>query len=88
MFYLCFWHFVGDDVIAVVSGIIDGTSPPDALDSANIALIPKMISPTLVSEFHPISLCNVIFKLVMKVLANRLKLILPGVVSDNQSALS
>lgn len=80
------WRIVGDDVNSAVSGIIHGTRPPDALNYTNIALIPKVHSPFLVSEFHPISLCNVIFKLVTKVLANRLKMILPGVVSDNQSA--
>ncbi|XP_048493143.1 uncharacterized protein LOC125493698 [Beta vulgaris subsp. vulgaris] len=86
VFYQRFWHIVGDDVTDVVSGIIHGTRPPDALNKTNIVLIPKVKSPTLVSEFRPISLCNVIFKLVTKVLANRLKLILPNIVSDNQSA--
>lgn len=55
IFYQRFWHIVGDDVTSIVAGIIHGTRPPDALNDTIIALIPKVKSPTLVSEFRPIS---------------------------------
>ena len=63
------------------SGII----PPN-LNHTYITLIPKVKNPQKVTDFRPIALCNVLYKLVSKVLANKLKIILPDIISDSQSA--
>ena len=38
------------------------------------------------SDFKPIALCKIVYKIIAKVIANRLKTILPSIISDNQSA--
>jgi hypothetical protein len=57
-----------------------------SVNATNIVLIPKIKKPTRVTEYRLISLCNVIYKLIAKVLANRMKKVLANIISLNQSA--
>ncbi|CAN6570393.1 unnamed protein product [Malus baccata var. baccata] len=52
----------------------------------NLVLIPKVKCPKNMTQYRPIALCNVIYKVIAKVLTNRLKLVMPKVICDNQSA--
>ena len=73
LFYQKYWHIVGDSVVlAVLDFLNNGNMLPD-INHTNIVLIPKVQNPESMSEFRPISLCNVIYKIISKVLANRLK---------------
>ena len=86
IFYKSFWHIVGGDIINAVLAALNSGIIPASINTTFISLIPKIQNPKKVSDFRPISLCNVFYKLISKVLVNRLKLVLPYVVSDSQSA--
>ena len=64
-----------------------GIAPLDFNDT-HIVLIPKVKNPRKITEYRPISLCNVIYKLASKTMANRLKTVLSSIVSENQSAFA
>ena len=86
LFYKKFWHIFGNEVIDVVLDFLHtGHMVPD-INYTHIVLIPKVKKLEKMVDFRPISLCNVIYKIISKVLANRLKLILPQLISPTQSA--
>ncbi|KAH9763510.1 reverse transcriptase domain-containing protein [Citrus sinensis] len=85
-FYQNFWSIVGDEVSAACLSYISHCEFPANLNEITVILIPKTPNPESITDFRPIALCNVLYKVVAKMLANRLKLILGSIISDSQSA--
>jgi len=53
--------------------------------STFLSMIPKKVNPSSFSIFHPISLCNSSYKIITKIISNRIKPLLPSIISVNQS---
>ena len=85
LFYQHFWQVVGDSVVTCVLNFLINSTTPYNFHETHIVLIPKVKSPTKVSEYRPISLSNVVYKLASKILANRLKTFIPSLINENQS---
>ena len=77
---------MGGEIALLVIDVLNYGVMPANLNLTHIALIPKVTNPTCVTEFRPISLCNVLYKLISKLLANRLKRVLPCLITPTQSA--
>ena len=80
------WDIVGPEVCKAILFSLTNVVIDKELNLTFTALIPKVKNPISVMDFRSISLCNVIYKIISKVLANRLKVILPHIISPFQSA--
>lgn len=80
------WSVVGDVVVQMVRKFFVTWVLMENINATNIVLIPKKRNPKTLTELRPIALCNVVMKIITKVIANRLKSVLDTVISDTQSA--
>lgn len=85
-FYQSNWDTIRKDVYKFVLHILNQGGSLKCINDTFITIVPKIKEPKKVSDFRPISICNVIYKIVTKVLANILKIVLPNIISINQSA--
>ena len=83
LFYQKYWYIVGKHVISFCLKCINGEKSLKFLNSTNIVLIPKVKDTNRITHFCPISLCNVIYKIIAKVLANKLKHVVPSYINES-----
>lgn len=69
-FYQKYWSTVGGDVVQIAKDFFAKGTFDNHFTDTNIALVPKKQNPSYMTELRPISLCNVAYKIVSKVLAN------------------
>eukprot|EP00253_Pinus_taeda_P029007 PITA_29007 len=83
-FYIAFFDILGDDLLRIVEDCRRSGNIPTTIKSTFVALIPKLDPPTSFNDFRPISLCNCLYKIIAKIIANRLKPILSKHISPEQ----
>ncbi|KAK1429871.1 hypothetical protein QVD17_12158 [Tagetes erecta] len=80
------WPILGKDVTLAVKDFFLTGRLLQEWNHTLIALIPKVQSPSYVNDYRPIACCNVVFKCISKIVADRMKMCLDSIVSANQSA--
>jgi len=80
------WSTVGPALILEIQNFFRTGYMPPASNTTHVRLIPKVTGAKLVSEYWPIALCNLLYKVIMKILSLRLKPILQDIISETQSA--
>ena len=85
-FFKSAWDIIGDEFILVIQSFFVKGFLPKGINTTILALIPKRKEAREMKDYRPISCCNVIYKVISKMIANRLKVVLPNFIAGNQSA--
>ncbi|WZZ00931.1 hypothetical protein YC2023_073259 [Brassica napus] len=86
VFYQKFWSECKADIMEEIDKFFNTGELDQQHNHTNLCLIPKIYPPTGMKEFRPIALCNVSYKIISKILVNRLKTHLPNIISEYQNA--
>ncbi|XP_020989778.1 uncharacterized protein LOC110276993 [Arachis duranensis] len=73
LFFKEYWEIVGFDVWTMVRHAFSGLDMDPRMMETLVVLNPKVENPVSMKDFRPISLCNVVYKVITKVLVNRLR---------------
>jgi hypothetical protein len=85
-FYIKHWDILKNDICLAIRKFLEGGEMPEIVNSTVLVLIPKVKQPQELSQYRPIALCNVLYKIASKVLALRLRPVLEEIISEEQSA--
>lgn len=86
LFFQKEWELIQADVLNTVLGVLNNNDPLEEWNKMTITLIPKIKNPLTIKDYRPISLCNVLYKVVARAITNRLKGILGNIIDPFQSA--
>lgn len=85
-FLKCYWNELKVEVFAILQLFHSHQLDLTPYNEACITMVPKIKTPLTISDFRPISVLNLIPKLISKILSNRLRPVLPLLISKNQTA--
>lgn len=76
------WTTIGNDIIQFVQTFLFFDEFPTSVNTTLVSLISKIPNPLRIEDFRPISIVGSLYKIVPKVIASRLKLVIGDVISD------
>nr|GEZ60241.1 RNA-directed DNA polymerase, eukaryota, reverse transcriptase zinc-binding domain protein [Tanacetum cinerariifolium] len=85
-FYRRYWNLIESDVVNDVKWFFQQRTIPKGGSSSFIMLIPKVPNANMVIDFRPIILIGSLYKIIAKILVNRLVMVLGDLVNEIQSA--
>ena len=85
-FFQRVWHIVGDDLTSAIQAFFVSGYLLKEVNHASLSLVPKVSNPSKLNDYRPISYCKTIYKCISKIIANRLKRVLPSLIDEAQSA--
>ncbi|KAJ9566292.1 hypothetical protein OSB04_002258 [Centaurea solstitialis] len=85
-FYKAAWNVIGKDFLIAIHNFFYNARLAKEINHTLLCLIPKVPNATRVSDFRPISCCSVLYKVISKVIADRMKPVLSSIISRSQSA--
>lgn len=85
-FYHHFWDSVQSDCFNLIKDVFKFLNVPNELNSTLITLIPKINNPLRINNFRPISLVNINYKMITKILVQRIRPQLEKLISPNQNS--
>lgn len=84
-FYQAFWGSVKDSLVEMVRGAFHSGEFPASINHTLLVFLPKVPCPESFKQFRPISLCTVVYKIITKVLVNRLRPMLNDLIAPFQA---
>ncbi|KAL0283634.1 UNVERIFIED_CONTAM: Retrovirus-related Pol polyprotein from type-2 retrotransposable element R2DM [Sesamum radiatum] len=85
-FFKAAWPVIGGEVTQAIRDFFQTGRLLKQVNTTLISLIPKVSNPAVVAEFRPISCCNVLYKVITKILVQRMRGILDMLISPSQNA--
>jgi len=79
------WEVMKEDIVEAVRLFHDTGCIPRSCNASFVALVPKVRGPVKLEQYRPISLVGALYKIISKVLAERIKKVLSSIIDDSQS---
>ena len=85
-FYQVAWPIISTDLLDAINNVLRSGHLLPQVNHTVLCLVPKKAVPESVDDYRPIALCNILYRILAKLLSNRLKPLLPKIIDPNQCA--